>query len=142
MKLDKEGIIPYKFVNFSVNKEKRIVVCFLDKSKCSPWRMLNDIVFNHLGLCLDKKEYNIDDMFANSIIRYMDKKIIPRQQCVGVAKCHPNDEFDEVRGKQIAYSRLNAKVARHCRSCLNKIVEHRIVPAKAFLDTFIANYDI
>ena len=43
----------------------------------------------------------------------------------GVAKCHPNDTFDEEYGKQLAAARCNEKIARkrYARAC-NKYNEY------------------
>lgn len=55
----------------------------------------------------------------------------------GVARCHPNDEFDMDKGIQLAVARCNLKVAdkRQARAC-RKVKEAKLAlyEAQVFLD--------
>ena len=80
-------------INYVINKEKRTVVCIMrnaEEDACGPVEKYLD----SKGLSFDWATY---------------KKLLLPESIVGVAKCNPNDEWDEEFGKRLARKRCSDK---------------------------------
>lgn len=92
-------------IKFSVNEEKRRVICFL---------------------------YNCDDIAIKRIKKYAPcfditkykKKLRVDSLYIGVARCAPEDEFDEAFGKRLALSRAKAKRCRAVNNVIYDVLDH------------------
>ena len=97
-------------VTFIVDKENRIVKCLPKFSKtmglqraaeCLVANMVNDkleiyaVPYDQLLLTPAFKQYRLN-----------------KNQCFAVAKCSPNDTFDEKIGKQVAFNKLKLRLVR------------------------------
>lgn len=93
--MDKVYMINGHEVNFYCNEENRIVAASIESCK---WD-IDTSIWKNFGVHLDL--YDTAD-------RYTDRFEMPRaMKCV--ARCHPDDVFDEERGKRIAYKKLRKK---------------------------------
>lgn len=97
-------------VTFIVDKENRIVKCLpkYDKAmglqiaaECLVANMVND----KMGI------YVVSDsvlLFTPAFKQYR----LNKNQCFAVAKCSPNDTFDEKIGKRVAFNKLKLRLVR------------------------------
>lgn len=93
-----ETIKAVKSIKYYINHENGIVVAKLDDMRRENSEMCAHFsLFNFWGF----------DEFSDKMIRYINT--FP-DSYVGMAKCHPGDNFDEERGKELARARLLVKV--------------------------------
>lgn len=97
-------------VTFIVDKENRIVKCLPKYAKqMGLQRAAECIVANMVN---DKMEiYVVSDsglLFTPAFKQYR----LNKNQCFAVAKCSPNDTFDEKIGKLVAFSKLKLRLER------------------------------
>ena len=95
----------YKYI---VIPEKRMVIC-----ECTPavkWWDLKNKIYNDVPTNWDK---NVEPVFKNDNYPVFTVR--------AVAKAHPDDIFDETKGKRIAKSKANIKVYHKIRKCLNEM---------------------
>lgn len=97
-------------VTFIVDKENRIVKCLPKYAKqMGLQRAAECIVANMVN---DKMEiYVVSDsglLFTPAFKQYR----LNKNQCFAVAKCSPNDTFDEKIGKRVAFSKLKLRLER------------------------------
>lgn len=79
-------------VKFVVNKEKRTVICYIEGTK----NIFMDFVYNNFSL-----GYNT----------HMDyNKLILPNRFIGKATCAAGDEWDEEKGKLLAYDRMKNEI--------------------------------
>jgi len=75
---------------FIVNKEKRTVVCYM-------------VDVNHQFV--DTVPYDFDEFLRDDRWSSHSKYVLNTKYC-GIAKCAPDDEWDEEIGRRIAYHRM------------------------------------
>lgn len=95
----------YKYI---VIPEKRMVIC-----ECTTkvdWWYLKNNAYSNIPANWDK---NVESVFKNNSY--------PEFTVRAVAKAHPDDTFDETKGKRIAKSKANIKVYHKIRRCLNEM---------------------
>lgn len=97
----------YKYI---VIPEARMVVCECT-TEVDWWYLKNDIYAN-VPARWDK---NVESMFKNNSY--------PEFTVRAVAKAHPDDTFDEIKGKRIAKSKANIKVYRKIGICLRGMIK-------------------
>lgn len=106
-------------INYVVNKEKRTVVAFFADNKnrnlCGRTLLYYDLI-QYLYSKFEKSSFfdMLDEDIAMSIIvdlvdEFMNKHV-PEENCIrGIAKCNPEDVFEENFGIKIARERLIEK---------------------------------
>lgn len=107
---------------YYVNEEKRTVVCVLTSSE---FDVLNYIGKNHT--CY----FPMDEV----------KYIMPRKY-VGIAKCSPEDTFDEHIGSVVAFDRAKFKYDKTFISTMNRFMVDQAQARRDFenrFDKFITN---
>lgn len=85
---------------FYVNKEKRVVTCVINGTE----RMFMNYVREKLFIdtvCDEWYAKRVKDSFEG----FLRSKLYMPNRFVGIARCNPEDEFDEHIGKVIAYQR-------------------------------------
>lgn len=97
-------------VTFIVDKENRIVKCLPKYAKqMGLQRAAECIVANMVN---DKLEiYAVSEsglLFTPAFKQYR----LNKNQCFAVAKCSPNDTFDDKIGKQVAFNKLKLRLER------------------------------
>lgn len=97
-------------VTFIVDKENRIVKCLPKLAKpMGLQRAAECLVANMVN---DKLEiYAVSEsqlLFTPAFKQYR----LNKNQCFAVAKCSPNDTFDEKIGKQVAFNKLKLRLVR------------------------------
>ena len=97
-------------VTFVVDKENRIVKCLPKLAKpMGLQRAAECLVANMVN---DKLEiYAVSEsqlLFTPAFKQYR----LNKNQCFAVAKCSPNDTFDEKIGKRVAFSKLKLRLER------------------------------
>lgn len=97
-------------VTFIVDKENRIVKC-LPKSTGSLGlqRAAEDLVANMVNEKTDM--FVVTDttlLYSRGFREYR----LNKNQCFAVAKCSPNDTFDEKIGKRVAFNKLKLRLER------------------------------
>lgn len=97
-------------VTFIVDKENRIVKCLPKYAKQMGLQKAAEcIVANMVN---DKMEiYAVSEsglLFTPAFKQYR----LNKNQCFAVAKCSPNDTFDEKIGKLVAFNKLKLRLAR------------------------------
>lgn len=97
-------------VTFIVDKENRIVKCLPKFAKpMGLQRAAECLVVNMVN---DKLEiYAVSDsqlLFTPAFKQYR----LNKNQCFAVAKCSPNDTFDEKIGKRVAFNKLKLRLVR------------------------------
>lgn len=95
----------YKYI---VIPEARMVVC-----ECTTevnWWDLKNSVFHDVPNDWDKN--------VESVFKYNNCPVFTVR---AVAKAHPDDTFDETKGKRVAKSKANIKVYHKIRKCLSKM---------------------
>lgn len=97
-------------VTFIVDKENRIVKCLPKLAKpMGLQRAAECLVANMVN---DKLEiYAVSEsqlLFTPAFKQYR----LNKNQCFAVAKCSPNDTFDEKIGKRVAFSKLKLRLER------------------------------
>ena len=90
-------------VEFRVFKDKGIVVC----------RLLN---------CFDIAQNRIEKYTHIAFTAWADKYLIPNV-FVGVAKCAPEDTFDEEIGKKVALTKAKARRCKAVNNMIKKFIE-------------------
>ncbi len=102
-------------IQFSINKEKRIVVAY---SSDDIFLELNNLVMDIL----------IRSGFPNfaewPITNKLVKHIYDQKPIIGIAKCHPEEEFNEEKGKQIATQKYKKKIARLKKQVLRHLKKY------------------
>lgn len=96
--MDKIYMINGNEVSFYCNEENRIAKATIKDCE--------DDVFDGL-----KDDFGLDvdhGIFTHTADRYLSKVELPQTMSC-VARCHPDDAFDEERGKRIAYKKLRKK---------------------------------
>lgn len=97
----------YKYI---VIPEKRMVIC-----ECTTeinWWDLKNNIFHSIPTDWDKN--------VESVFKYNNR---PKLTVRAVAKAHPDDTFDEIKGKRIAKSKANIKVYHKLIVCLRKMIK-------------------
>lgn len=97
-------------VTFIVDKENRIVKCLPKYAKQMGLQraaecLVSNMVNNKMGF------YTVSEstlLFTPAFKQYR----LNKNQCFAVAKCSPNDTFDEKIGKQVAFSKLKLRLER------------------------------
>lgn len=97
----------YKYI---IIPEKRMVICECT-TKLNWWSLKNN-AYSTIPANWDK---NVESLFKNS--NY------PEFTIRAVAKAHPDDIFDEIKGKRIAKSKANIKVYHKIKVCLREMVK-------------------
>lgn len=97
-------------ITFIVDKENRIVKCLPKYAKqMGLQRAAECIVANMVN---DKMEiFAVTEstlLFTPALKQYR----LNKNQCFAVAKCSPNDTFDEKIGKQVAFNKLKLRLVR------------------------------
>lgn len=95
---------------YTVIPEARMVVCECT-TKIDWWNLKNDI-YHSVPVHWDK---NIESVFKNN-----NRPVFTVR---AVAKAHPDDTFDETKGKRIAKSKANIKVYHRIKICLREMVK-------------------
>lgn len=95
----------YKYI---VIPETRMVICECTTS--INWWCLKNNLYNNIPVDWDK---NIESTFRNGNYPVFTVR--------AVAKAHPDDVFDETKGKRIAKSKANIKVYHKIKSCLSEM---------------------
>lgn len=99
--------ITAKNAKFIVNKEKRVVVCVIERTS-----------FMFIDFVLDNFRIGVDvDNHWNWTHRKSDKnnlreKLYMPNKFVGIAVCSPDDEWNEEIGRTIAFSRAKDNVLK------------------------------
>ena len=115
-------------VEFFVNKEKGVVVAkFIDTSELVN-TMLMRLWNQYRVSCLDKNLNHYDIYNKISGIR-------------GVAKCAPEDTFDEKTGKKLAITRLKFKTAKAINSIMLAYRAERVKDIHAIDKAIISNFE-
>lgn len=102
-------------MRYFIDRDKRTVVAvmsveFEDKDPADSAR---DYVLAKMNNFL--KSYNIDPYWMDLVFcRFVNKYIPEGKKYVGVAKCAPEDEWDEERGVRLARARALAKYYQDC----------------------------
>ena len=96
-------------IKFSVNPENRTVTAYLSEPKVS---------FNKGFTGNPMVKAAIDKVVAK------DSKALDCSEMKGVAKCHPDDEFDAEIGKSVAMKKLLAKYHVKRAKVLKRIANH------------------
>lgn len=86
-------------VRYTVVKNKGIVKCTVDNCR-------NDAIDNFNRKFLSTAT---SDLW---VLAYESEKFVMPNKFTAVARCHPEDEFDEEAGKRIAFAKLNKKYHR------------------------------
>lgn len=97
----------YKYI---VIPEKRMVIC-----ECTTevnWWDLKNRIFYDIPNNWDK---NVEYIFKNDNYPIFTVR--------AVAKAHPDDTFDEIKGKRIAKSKANIKAYRKIAACFNEMLK-------------------
>lgn len=82
---------------YFVNKEKKQVVCIL-KNK-------HNLKENRVGVA----QRFCSVLYSNYVSENIDFQLVP-SQCIAIAKCHPEDMFNEETGKRIARNKLRTRL--------------------------------
>ena len=97
-------------VTFIVDKENRIVKCLPKLAK--PMGLQRAAECPVANMVNDKLEiYAVSEsqlLFTPAFKQYR----LNKNQCFAVAKCSPNDTFDEKIGKQVAFNKLKLRLVR------------------------------
>ena len=101
---------------YYVNKEKRTVVCAIETS--------NDV-------CDKIRKYGL-----NVPIKYYCEKKIFR----GVAKCSPEDEWDEAVGRRLAERRAAEKRQNYVNNAIDRYVKKEIVRLNNLIEHGVLRY--
>ena len=97
-------------VTFIVDKENRIVKCFPKLAKpMGLQRAAECIVANMVN---DKMEMFVVTESTLLFTPGLKEYRLNKNQCFAVAKCSPNDTFDEKIGKQVAFNKLKLRLVR------------------------------
>jgi hypothetical protein len=94
---------------YTVIPEARMVVC-----ECTTyinWWNLKNSTYNNVP----KWDKNVESVFKN--------ESCPEFTVRAIAKAHPDDVFDETKGKRIAKSKANIKAYRKILTCLNEMLK-------------------
>lgn len=97
-------------VTFIVDKENRIVKCLPKFAKTVGLQraaecLVSNMVNNKMGF------YAVSEstlLFTPAFKQYR----LNKNQCFAVAKCSPNDTFDEKIGKRVAFNKLKLRLVR------------------------------
>jgi hypothetical protein len=96
--------IDKKKINFEVNKEKRTVCCYMKS------HYANEYAQEVKSRILGNKYVDINDS------NYFDFFLFPERHwhntISGIAKCSPNDEWNEEIGKRVAFLKLKNKILK------------------------------
>lgn len=115
-------------VEFFVNKEKGVVVAkFIDMPQAVN-TILHRLCDQYRVSCLDENLNYYDIYNKISGIR-------------GIAKCAPEDTFDEKTGKKLAITRLKFKTARAINSIMLAYREERVKDIHAIDKAIISNFE-
>lgn len=106
-------------INYVVNKEKRTVVAFFADNKnrnlCGRTLLYYDLI-QYLYSKFEKSSFLCvleEDTAMSVVVDLVDKfidKHVPEENCIrGIAKCNPEDIFEESFGMKIARTRLIEK---------------------------------
>lgn len=89
-----------KNVKYIVNHKTKQVEAHLYVEACEPQDLFDKVLFS----CLSQQKFTpIED------VDYMDSRSFTHPEYIGVAKCHPGDEFDVEFGKKLALARAKKK---------------------------------
>ena len=89
---------------FIINKEKRTIVCILNPESTMYKRIKKYTSSNSLLTLLPSKYYEFEPVFK------------------GIAKCAPEDEWDEAYGKRLAEYRAYCKKRRYINETLQNFI--------------------
>lgn len=97
-------------IKYNVNYDKRTITAYFEGGKDYWIDSLDDMMFNIEHNIFDLNVYNRSDI----------KNIVNDYQMGAVVKCHPNDNFDEEFGKELAKKKLNERFNR----CKIRVLKH------------------
>ena len=111
-----KGVLEICKENYIVNKEKKTVTYVITVATKNGFGVNNNIYFNEYALSkyLKIKSYRI--------------------KISGVAKCNPDDEFDEKKGIQIARNRAEIKVAQLEQKAIGWIFKHLTIVSEYLIE--------
>ena len=99
-------------VEYYINKEKRTVVCRLKGKNADYTELyaLNEIKSVTSG---NRECYTVEQLIEPWLIHNIFNLRLSKEQLVGVAKCHPDDVWDERLGKIVAKRKLRYKLGKY-----------------------------
>ena len=125
---------------YHINPEKRTVCCRMlaheDGRFNELWEDARDQAMARLKRYA-KGTTNKDCKWElNSLVNPIFKKRMAGVEYVGVAHCHPNDEFDVEKGKEVARNRVLMSYYKDMEFCMAKVADlfyalHEIAADKA-----------
>lgn len=101
---------------YYINKEKRTVVCVMD-------------TFNDVCDKIRKYDLKVPDKY------YCEKKTFR-----GVAKCSPEDEWDEVVGRRLAERRAAAKRQNYVNNAIDRYVNKEVARLNNLIEHGVLRY--
>lgn len=97
-------------VTFIVDKENRIVKCLPKLAgPLGLQRAAEDMVANMVNNKMEMFVTTESDLLFTPTLR---EYRLNKNQCFAVAKCSPNDTFDEKIGKRVAFNKLKLRLER------------------------------
>lgn len=89
-----------KNVKYIINHKTKQIEAHLYVESCEPQDLFDKVLFS----CMSQQKFvPIED------IDFMDSRAFTHPEYVGIAKCHPGDEFDVEFGKKLALARAKKK---------------------------------
>lgn len=95
-------------ITYNIDKENRIITASMDECTFDVYVNLTKM---NLDFCLLRNLFNL---FPNEIFMKYSYK--------GVAKCHPEDKWDEEMGKELARARLLKKYYKDYTDIIKQII--------------------
>ena len=104
---------------FIVKRDEKVVVCILPKTKF---------------LFIDFINLNLPNFITDEIY---EKRLELKNYYVGVAKCSPEDEFNEEIGRRVAFAKLKEKL----RAAFYRRADYYIQTYDNFMEKQVQNID-
>lgn len=118
-------------IRYEVNEEKRTVVAIIDNTECDAIVMVDKMFRN--------TPFRTDHLYHQHMRKYYIKDTY-----VGVAKCNPDDEWDEEVGKELARKRVLRAHEVDVALAFEKIWDDMIEPMNKmgfFIDTRLRQHN-
>ena len=126
---------------YHINPEKRTVCCRMPalnkETNSEPWEEARDQATAKLKRYMRGRDGGTPYYWAiNDLVDNIFKKRMKGVEYFGVARCHPNDEFDVEKGKEIARNKALMSYYKDMEYCMYEVSSlfnklHRMAADKA-----------
>lgn len=106
-------------VTFIVDEKNRIVKCLPMAAECVGLQRAAEAMVAHMVNYKMKMLIVSNEMFFRTTV--FREFHLNKNQCFAVAKCSPNDNFDEEIGKRIAFNRLKLRLEKVAAKVVAKV---------------------